>query len=148
MNVDIRQVWGLALTRINTMLSACSIIPPSPFIRVFSKTWVPRRLSSILRMTSRHTLLCHGMFSLQSLQFKSSPRPTFRSLKEIRAAIPSQFFVRDTPKGLLYLARDLLMATAVWSLATYIDPYFKGDATKELLTPVGAEVARWAAWGV
>lgn len=70
----------------------------------------------------------------------------FRSLKEIRAAIPSQFFVRDTRKGLLYLARDLLMAAVAWSLATYIDPYFKQSAVAEILTPVGAEVARWSAW--
>jgi omega-6 fatty acid desaturase (delta-12 desaturase) len=72
----------------------------------------------------------------------------FRSLKEIRAAIPAQLFVRDTGRGLLYFARDLLLAAAAWSLATTIDPYFKQTATRELLTPVGAEVARWAAWGV
>ncbi|KAG6811249.1 hypothetical protein H0H92_008367 [Tricholoma furcatifolium] len=70
------------------------------------------------------------------------------SLKEIRAAIPSQYFVRDTRRGLLYFARDVLMAAVAWSLATAIDPYFKQSATKELLTPIGAEVARWATWGV
>ncbi|KAG6816649.1 hypothetical protein H0H87_004292 [Tephrocybe sp. NHM501043] len=70
------------------------------------------------------------------------------SLKEIRAAIPSQFFIRDTTRGLLYFARDVLMAAVAWSLATTIDPYFKQSATRELLTPIGAEVARWTAWGV
>jgi len=40
------------------------------------------------------------------------------------------------------------MAAVTWSLATTIDPYFKQTATRELLSPVGAEVARWAAWGV
>lgn len=54
--------------------------------------------------------------------------------------------MRDTRKGLLYLARDLLMAAVAWSLATYIDPYFKQSAVAEILTPVGAEVARWSAW--
>lgn len=71
-----------------------------------------------------------------------------RSLEEIRAVIPAELFVRNTVKGLLYFARDVLMAAFVWSLATTIDPYFKQRTTHELLTPVGAEVARWAAWGV
>ncbi|KAF8065086.1 fatty acid desaturase-domain-containing protein [Lyophyllum atratum] len=70
------------------------------------------------------------------------------SLKEIRAAIPAHHFIRDTPRGLLYLARDLLLAAAAWSLATYIDPFFKQASMGELLTPVGAEVARWGAWCV
>ncbi|KAF9035181.1 fatty acid desaturase-domain-containing protein [Panaeolus papilionaceus] len=70
------------------------------------------------------------------------------SLKEIRAAIPPEFFVRDTRRGLLYFARDVLLAATAWKAATYIDPYFGQSATKELLTPVGAEVARWASWCV
>ncbi|KAF4622605.1 hypothetical protein D9613_009008 [Agrocybe pediades] len=70
------------------------------------------------------------------------------SLKEIRAAIPPEFFVRDTLRGLSYLARDILLAAFAWTCATYIDPYFQGAAAKELLTPVGAEVGRWAAWCV
>jgi len=70
------------------------------------------------------------------------------SLKEIKAAIPPQFFVRDTRRGLLYLARDLILAAIAWTLATFIDPCLKADATKELLSPIGAEVARWLAWCV
>ena len=70
-----------------------------------------------------------------------------RSLKEIRAAIPEEFFIRDTPRGLLYFARDALLATVAWTLATYIDPYFQSDPTKERLSPIGAELGRWAAWG-
>jgi hypothetical protein len=72
----------------------------------------------------------------------------FRSLKEIRAAIPAELFVRDTRRGLLYFARDVLCAAVCWSLATYIDPYFTSAPAKELLTPIGAEVGRWAAWCV
>ncbi|KAF8220193.1 hypothetical protein L208DRAFT_1382738 [Tricholoma matsutake] len=70
------------------------------------------------------------------------------SLKEIRAAIPPEFFIRDTRLGLAYLARDILMAAAAWSLATFIDPFFKQSVMRESLTPVGAEIGRWAAWGV
>jgi len=70
------------------------------------------------------------------------------SLSEIRSAIPAHYFVRDTTRGLLYLARDILMAATCWKLATFIDPYFKSSGVKEFATPVGAEVARWAAWSL
>ncbi|KAJ7582024.1 hypothetical protein C8J56DRAFT_1056160 [Mycena floridula] len=52
------------------------------------------------------------------------------TLKEIRDVIPPHLFVRDTVRGLLYLARDI-----------------RSD-TIELLTPLGAEIARWAGRGV
>ncbi|KJA16239.1 hypothetical protein HYPSUDRAFT_47552 [Hypholoma sublateritium FD-334 SS-4] len=68
-------------------------------------------------------------------------------LKEIRAAIPPELFVRNTRHGLLYLSRDILMAATAWTLATLIDPYFQSEATRKILTPTGAEVSRWAAWG-
>ncbi|TFK71170.1 delta 12 fatty acid epoxygenase [Pluteus cervinus] len=51
------------------------------------------------------------------------------SLKEIRDAIPEQMFVRDTRRGLLYLARDILMAAVAWSLASKIDPLFAQQDT-------------------
>lgn len=40
------------------------------------------------------------------------------------------------------------MAAALWSAATYIDPYFAKTEVAEVLTPIGAQVARWAAWCV
>ncbi|KAF5337898.1 hypothetical protein D9757_015100 [Collybiopsis confluens] len=40
------------------------------------------------------------------------------------------------------------MATAVWTAATYIDPYFGKAEVIEKFSPIGAEVARWAAWSV
>jgi len=69
-------------------------------------------------------------------------------LKEIRDAIPGRFFVRDTTRGLLYLSRDFLLAAVAWTLALYIDHYFQGADATRLLTPFGAGLARWAAWGV
>ncbi|KAF5318801.1 hypothetical protein D9619_011052 [Psilocybe cf. subviscida] len=88
----------------------------------------------------------------QATKYNEDDLPAFTpmnwSLKEIRAAIPAELFVRDTRRGLLYFARDVLCAAVCWSLATYIDPYFTSAPAKELLTPIGAEVGRWAAWCV
>ena len=73
---------------------------------------------------------------------------SFRSLKAIRDTIPPKFFVRDTRRGLSFFSRDIILAAIAWTLATFIDPYFKADATQKILTPIGAEVSRWAAWCV
>lgn len=70
------------------------------------------------------------------------------TLAEIRAKIPPRLFVRDTTRGLLYLARDILMAAFAWKLATYIDPTFQSDYAVERLGTLGAEVGRWAGWCV
>ena len=71
-----------------------------------------------------------------------------RSLNEIRAAVPDEFFIRDIRRSLLYFSRDVILAASVWRLAILIDPYFMATPTKELFTPIGAEVIRWAAWCV
>ncbi|KAF9003034.1 fatty acid desaturase-domain-containing protein [Cyathus striatus] len=75
-------------------------------------------------------------------------RPMPWTLKEIRASIPSKYFVKDTRKGLLYLSRDILMAVVAWSLATTIDPYFKTKELRFFLTPIGAEICRWMSWSI
>jgi hypothetical protein len=72
--------------------------------------------------------------------------PMQQSLAEIRAGIPAHLFVRDTPRAILYLIRDIIMAAAMWKGATYIDPFFKSAQAAEQLTPLGAEAARWASW--
>lgn len=69
-----------------------------------------------------------------------------RTLSEIRAVIPPHLHVRQTWKGLSYLARDILMAAVVWKLGLRIDPAFKSDFAVQTLTPLGAEIARWSAW--
>ncbi|EAU81574.2 delta 12 fatty acid epoxygenase [Coprinopsis cinerea okayama7 len=75
-------------------------------------------------------------------------RPMPWSLKEIRAAIPPEMFVRSLGKGLLYLLRDILLAAVAWSLALRIDPFFQQATIRAIITPVGAECLRWIAWGV
>lgn len=69
-----------------------------------------------------------------------------RTLSQIKDAIPAHLFVRDTPRSLMYLVRDLILAAAWWKAALYIDPYFKSQAVTDVITPVGGEVARWASW--
>lgn len=74
--------------------------------------------------------------------------PPSRKLQEIRAAIPQHLFVRDTRRGLLWLAVDLLMAAACWRAALHIDPTFRSRVMVQMLSPAGAAVARWACWMV
>lgn len=69
-----------------------------------------------------------------------------RTIREIRDAIPERYFVRDTVRGLLFLARDLLLAAITWKLATFIDPFFRSSAVRSELTLGGAGVGRWLAW--
>ncbi|KZT74047.1 hypothetical protein DAEQUDRAFT_682821 [Daedalea quercina L-15889] len=68
------------------------------------------------------------------------------SLSDIRAAIPAHLHVRKTWKGLLYLARDLVLAAFAWQIALYIDPTFRSSYITHNLTPHIAEVLRWGAW--
>ncbi|KAJ7773344.1 fatty acid desaturase-domain-containing protein [Mycena metata] len=82
---------------------------------------------------------------LPSLMDTSAPEFVLlsKSISEIRSAIPPQYFVRNTLKGLLYLARDLALAACAWSLAVAIDPFFR---TRESF--LIWSVLRWGAWCV
>ncbi|KAF8496630.1 hypothetical protein JB92DRAFT_3084729 [Gautieria morchelliformis] len=71
-----------------------------------------------------------------------------RSLKQIRSAIPARLFVRRTSLGLLYTARDLLMAAVLCYAAAHIDPTLRAAPARARLTPVGAEALRWLAWHI
>ncbi|EJC99603.1 uncharacterized protein FOMMEDRAFT_92933 [Fomitiporia mediterranea MF3/22] len=55
--------------------------------------------------------------------------PLSCTLAEIRSAIPERLFIRSTVRSSIYLLRDLFLAGALWSVATYIDPFFR-DAAK------------------
>ncbi|KAL0581658.1 hypothetical protein V5O48_000359 [Marasmius crinis-equi] len=68
------------------------------------------------------------------------------SLREIRNAIPSRLFVKNTALGLQYLLRDIVFAASLWYLASNIDSLSRKTAVIELLTPFGAELFRWSAW--
>ncbi|KAF8479977.1 fatty acid desaturase-domain-containing protein [Gautieria morchelliformis] len=69
------------------------------------------------------------------------------SQRDIRNAIPSRLFVRDTKLALMYTARDLAIAALLWYGATFIDPTFReSQRLRSVLHPAGAEMARWGLW--
>ncbi|KAJ7484449.1 fatty acid desaturase-domain-containing protein [Mycena latifolia] len=68
------------------------------------------------------------------------------SLKEIRSAIPPRLFKRNTGRGLSYLARDLFFVAGLWTLASQIDATCTTAHIQRLLSPGGAQLAKWAAW--
>lgn len=88
---------------------------------------------------------CAGEYNVDA---PPSFAPMSWSMREIRSIMPPHLFVRRATTGILYLARDILMATMAWLLATYIDPVFKSDFVIITLTPQGAEFARWCSWSI
>ncbi|KAL9713608.1 hypothetical protein Ac2012v2_003219 [Leucoagaricus gongylophorus] len=88
---------------------------------------------------------CAGEYNVDA---PPSFTPMSWSMREIRSIMPPHLFVRRATTGILYLARDILMATMAWLLATYIDPVFKSDFVIITLTPQGAEFARWCSWSI
>ncbi|KAF8638486.1 hypothetical protein AX17_002174 [Amanita inopinata Kibby_2008] len=73
-------------------------------------------------------------------------RPMKWSIKEIKDAIPQRLFIRDTRKGLLYLARDLCMAAFAWKAAMRAESFCTSQVIRQTWTPFVAELARWTMW--
>ncbi|KAJ7210903.1 fatty acid desaturase-domain-containing protein [Mycena pura] len=67
------------------------------------------------------------------------------SIEKIRAAIPARCFHRSATRSLLYLCRDLIMSSALWTLATRIDLYFGTNPARQVAL---SQVLRWIAWCV
>ncbi|CDO75394.1 hypothetical protein BN946_scf185012.g11 [Trametes cinnabarina] len=57
-------------------------------------------------------------------------------LQDIRAAIPDHLFVRDTRRGLAWLALDLFMAACCWKAVLLIDPMFTSRLAVQLLSGI------------
>ena len=70
------------------------------------------------------------------------------TLSEVKRAIPPRLFVRQTWRGVMYVARDLVMAAAAWKLATYIDPYTMHSVVRGTIGVVPSLVLRWTCWAV
>ncbi|KAJ7291919.1 fatty acid desaturase-domain-containing protein [Mycena rebaudengoi] len=68
------------------------------------------------------------------------------TLKEIRAAIPARCFIRDTSRSLRYLLRDVLLAAALWSIATTIDPCIGNLRSRYALAPNFSNCLYWLVW--
>ncbi|TFY70490.1 hypothetical protein EVG20_g2522 [Dentipellis fragilis] len=74
--------------------------------------------------------------------------PMSFSMNDIRAAIPTRLFERNTAKSMRYLARDMAMATALWRLALCIDPLLGSNQGISFLGRHVAEALRWLSWAL
>ncbi|KAI0320398.1 fatty acid desaturase-domain-containing protein [Amylostereum chailletii] len=74
--------------------------------------------------------------------------PLHWSLAEIRAAIPTRFFARDTTRSVYYLARDIAMASILWWMATFIDTLIIQDQVAFLTTPHTVFALRSVCWAI
>ncbi|KAI0319483.1 fatty acid desaturase-domain-containing protein [Amylostereum chailletii] len=69
------------------------------------------------------------------------------SMKDIRAAIPPQLFVRDTRRAFSYFVRDTATVSAFWWLATWIDsPELQRVAETYDIGPSGHLAIRYTLW--
>lgn len=72
--------------------------------------------------------------------------PLSWSMAEIRRAIPSHLFYRDTRLAFYYLTRDLALIGALWWLATHIDSPELSGVLAYYLPPHGATLVRYGLW--
>ncbi|KAH7916574.1 fatty acid desaturase-domain-containing protein [Hygrophoropsis aurantiaca] len=68
------------------------------------------------------------------------------SLKEIRASIPTQYFVRDTARSLAYVLRDVLMAAGLVGFVALADVYLHSASATQNLGVIGTNAAQWGLW--
>ena len=84
-------------------------------------TWLQTTRTSIQRLRCLSLLQCRGTLRNVEIYFGDF-WPLCGTLEQIRTAIPDELFVRNTLRGVIYLARYSCLAAAAWSLASRIDP--------------------------
>lgn len=67
---------------------------------------------------------------------------------ELHAAVPKQLFEKDTFKGLLYVARDVLCAVIIYKLGWLIEPFTDNLISRNGLPQIVGTLLKWTAWGV
>ncbi|THU84749.1 delta-12 fatty acid desaturase [Dendrothele bispora CBS 962.96] len=92
------------------------------------------------------------MFSLKIFQdgpeFEARKNKPFSPSKvtifQVRAAVPKELFEKNTFKGLLYVARDIICAVALYKLGWFIEPTAR-FAIDNFGSTFGA-IAKWSMW--
>ena len=73
--------------------------------------------------------------------------PLTWSIGEIRSAIPKHLFERHLSLSLYYLARDVVVSSVFWYLATWIDSNHLAHAAASYGVPTAAlPFVRWPLW--
>ncbi|KAK7062766.1 hypothetical protein VNI00_000255 [Paramarasmius palmivorus] len=87
--------------------------------------------------------------SPEYLARKNTPfSPTKVTHSELRAVIPQALFEKNTLKGLLYVARDVICAVLVYKLGVLIDPTTALLISRFGVSPLISIVFKWTSWAV
>ncbi|KAK2467517.1 hypothetical protein APHAL10511_000372 [Amanita phalloides] len=92
----------------------------------------------------------HNRTSNQTYSDENLPlfTPFNWSVKQIRDTIPPRLFIRDTKRGLLYVARDLSMAAFAWRAMFLADDFLMNEVVRQKWSPYVSELVRCALWHV
>lgn len=82
--------------------------------------------------------------------FEERPLPVYEpinhSLRDVKDAIPEEYFERSLRRGLMSLGRDLAMASFAIALVWTTDTILLQGPIVQILHPAGVEGVRWLAW--
>ncbi|KAG7095520.1 hypothetical protein E1B28_006258 [Marasmius oreades] len=72
--------------------------------------------------------------------------PTKVAIADLHAAVPKHLFEKDTFKGLLYVARDVICAVIIYKLGWFIEPISHSLVAHYGLPQIVGTVFKWSAW--
>ncbi|TFK71172.1 delta-12 fatty acid desaturase [Pluteus cervinus] len=81
-------------------------------------------------------------------RLKTPFKPTKVTLQEVHTAVPKHLHEKNTPKALLFVARDILCAVIVYKLGWRIDPVSSWISTTLSLSPLAANAIKWGLWAL
>jgi hypothetical protein len=69
-------------------------------------------------------------------------------MSQLHSVIPKHLHQKNTGKALLYVARDILCAVAVYKLGWLIDPFAHSLVNDMAVSSVICSAAKWSLWAL